>query len=220
MVSVGSRAELIALALALGARSIDGWSESEEEAVAALPSLPTATIAAAKLAIQRGQDPLGDIFCRLFSPEQRRPLGATYTPDVIIAGMLAWAAAQLDPTRVVDPGAGSARFLVAAGRKFPQAELVAVELDPVAAVLARGHLAAAGLMDRSKVVVRDYREVVLPPINGRTLYLGNPPYVRHHLLGPQWKAWLAKTARKHGLEASGLAGPPCAFLPCYRGIRV
>jgi adenine-specific DNA-methyltransferase len=126
MPSVSSRAELITLALALGTHSIDGWSESEEEMVTALPSLPVATIAAAKLAIQQGQDPLGDIFCRLLSPEQRRPLAATYTPDAIIAGMLAWAAGQFDPTRVVDPGASSARFLVAAGRTFPQAELVMV----------------------------------------------------------------------------------------------
>lgn len=36
--------------------------------------------------------------------------------------------------------------------------------------------------------------------------MGNPPYVRHHLLGQKWKTWLVNTARKHGLDASQLAG--------------
>jgi hypothetical protein len=107
---------------------------------------------------------------------------------------------------VVDPGAGSGRFLVAAGRCFPEAELVASELDPVAAVLARGHLAAAGLADRAHVIVGDYRRLALPAIDGPTLYLGNPPYVRHHLIEPEWKAWLVHTAKRHGLKASQLAG--------------
>ncbi len=120
--------------------------------------------------------------------------------------MLTWASAQLQPARVVDPGVGSARFLVAAGRQFPDADLVGIELDPLAAILARGHLAATGLAARAIVNVGDYREATLPPIDGRTLYLGNPPYVRHHLLGQQWKRWLVSTARKHGLEASQLAG--------------
>ncbi len=206
MLSVGSKAELVALAVALGARDVRGWSEDEEATVQGLPAPSPALVRVMGQAIRQGEDPLGNVFCRLNSPEQRRPLGATYTPDVIVKAMLAWAAIQLTPARVVDPGVGSGRFLVAAGRKFAQAELVGVELDPLAALLARGHVAAEGLAPRSTVIVRDYREAQLPPIDGRTLYLGNPPYVRHHLLGQQWKAWLANTARKHGLEASQLAG--------------
>jgi adenine-specific DNA-methyltransferase len=203
---VAATAELVALALALGAREVPGWSESEEALVRELPLLDPATIVSVREAIQRGDDPLGDAFCRLLSAEQRRPLGATYTPAAIVDAMLAWAETRLCPARVVDPGTGSARFLVAAGRRFPDAQLVGVELDPLAAILARGHLAAAGLAARAQVSLRDYREVSLPPIEGRTLYLGNPPYVRHHLLGQRWKAWLVETARKHGLAASQLAG--------------
>lgn len=206
VLTVCSKAELAALAVALGARAIRGWSESEEALLRALPMPSPASVAVAKWAIAQHNDPLGDLFCRLTPPEQRRPLGATYTPDSIVAAMVSWAAAQLQPARVVDPGAGSARFLVAAGRRFPDAELLAIELDPLAALLARGHLAAAGLAERATVIAGDYREAPLPPIAGRTLYLGNPPYVRHHLLGQQWKAWLARTARKYGLAASQLAG--------------
>ncbi|MCA1648850.1 MAG: class I SAM-dependent methyltransferase, partial [Acidobacteria bacterium] len=58
-----------------------------------------------------------------------------------------------------------------------------------------------------EITTSDYRDLKLPPIEGRTLYLGNPPYVRHHLIDPKWKAWLTKTATTMGLsEASQLAG--------------
>ncbi|HUE85093.1 MAG TPA: hypothetical protein VMO26_03370 [Vicinamibacterales bacterium] len=95
---------------------------------------------------------------------------------------------------------------MAAGRRFPRAELVAVELDPVAAILARGHLAAAGFASRTQVIVEDFRRAALRAPTIKTLFIGNPPYVRHHLVEPQWKAWLKATAERRGLEASTLAG--------------
>lgn len=204
--AIGSRAALVALVVGLGAREVPGWSEGEAALAHDPPALAPAVIAGARRAIARGDDPLGEIFCGLTTPEQRRPLGATYTPPAIVAAMLHWAVVRGEPARVVDPGAGSARFLVAAGRRFPAAELLAIELDPLAAILARGHLAAAGLASRAAVLVRDYREAALPHVAGRTLFIGNPPYVRHHLLGRRWKTWLVDTARKYGLRASQLAG--------------
>ena len=41
---------------------------------------------------------------------------------------------------------------------------------------------------------------------GQTLFIGNPPYVRHHLLDPRWKTWLIDEATKRGHSASQLAG--------------
>jgi hypothetical protein len=120
--------------------------------------------------------------------------------------MLNWAANQTQPKRVIDPGTGSGRFLVAAGRKFSKAWLLGIENDPLAAILARGHLASAGLAERATIIVGDYRSVVLPSIQGQSLFIGNPPYVRHHLIEPCWKEWLVTTARKYGSEASKLAG--------------
>src|SRR6202043_1054848 len=38
------------------------------------------------------------------------------------------------------------------------------------------------------------------------LYVGNPPYVRHHQIAPGWKTWLVETAGRQGLAASQLAG--------------
>lgn len=204
--AVSSTESLIALTLALGARSVPGWSRAEEQVAQQAGAVPASVVQAARRAIDATGDPLGDAFCLLRSAEERRPLGAVYTPAAIVAAMIAWAAAQGAPARVVDPGAGSGRFLVAAGRRFPQARLVGIELDPLAALLARGHLAAAGLAERAEVRCADYRETSLSEVNGPTLYIGNPPYVRHHQIAATWKQWLSATARIHGYEASQLAG--------------
>jgi len=141
-------------------------------------------------------------------------MGATYTPPTIVDAMVQWASLQTNPDRVVDPGAGSGRFVVAAGRAFAAASLVAVELDLVAAVLCRGHVAAAGLSERCEVRAEDYRKLALPslPEGRRTLFIGNPPYVRHHLIDPHWKRWLAAEGRALGLQPSGLAGLHVHFL--------
>ena len=196
------------MALALGASGVVGWSDAEAELIRALaPERPArGDVAAARVAIRNGDDPLGEVFCALRSPEARRPSGATYTPAPIVVSMIDWAAGEGAPARVVDPGAGSGRFIVAAGRRFKAANLVAIELDPVAAIVARGHLAAAGLTDRARVILGDYRNFRAERIDGRTLYLGNPPYVRHHQILPAWKEWLTLTARAHNLTASQLAG--------------
>ncbi len=198
--------DLLSLAVALGAHSVPVWSGSEETLLSTLPTPLPQFVSNAASAIERGDDPLGEWFCRIFSNNERRPKGATYTPQPVVDAMLAWASQRIEPARVVDPGAGSGRFLVAAGRRFPGAELVAIDIDPIATILARGHLAAAGLADRSRVILGDFRQLQLPPGEGATLYLGNPPYVRHHLIEPHWKQWLSNTAKRHGIDASQLAG--------------
>jgi adenine-specific DNA-methyltransferase len=205
---LGSEAELVGVALALGAEGVDGWSRDEAKLVSALkpPTPPMHYVSEAREAIAAGLDPLGEAFTSLRSPGVRRRLGATYTPAEIIASMLDWADSEGQPERVVDPGAGSGRFAVAAGRRFPNAEVIAVEIDPLAAILARAHLAAAGLSRRSRVIVGDYRAFRPEKIDGQTLYVGNPPYVRHHQIDRHWKEWLVATARARGLRASQLSG--------------
>jgi adenine-specific DNA-methyltransferase len=198
--------ELAAVAAALGAAQSPSLTTAERALIANPVPVPAAVVASMREQIAAGNDPLGDVFCTLRSSVERRPSGATYTPLQIVRSMLAWAATQGPPDRVVDAGAGSGRFIVNAGRSFPKARLIAIELDPLAALLTRGHLAAAGLSDRADVIVSDYRAVDLRGFIGRTLYTGNPPYVRHHLLQQTWKDWLTRTAEAQGLTASQLAG--------------
>ncbi len=202
---IRTESDLIGLALAIGAFDLGPLSSAERACAARAARVSDALADSCRGAIQRGEDPLGDALCALRSAPERRTMGATYTPPLIVSAMTAWAAGR-SPRRVVDPGAGSGRFVVAAGRAMPAAEIVAVEIDPIAALLARAHLVAAGLGERARVLLSDYRDVELPPSEGPTLFLGNPPYVRHHLIGPEWKAWLVGGARSLGLDASRLAG--------------
>jgi len=204
--TIGSEPELLAAALALGARDVPGWSPQEEALTADLPLFDLVQAEELLRRIRANEDPLGEAFCTLRSTADRRVQGATYTPPGIVAAMVEAAARQGTPDRIVDPGTGSARFLNAAGRRFPRAALVGVELDPLAAILARANLAAAGLADRATVIVGDYRALSIDSTPGQTLYIGNPPYVRHHLLEPLWKQWLVREAVRRGLSASQLAG--------------
>ncbi|MBI1208426.1 MAG: N-6 DNA methylase [Azospirillum sp.] len=207
MGSLGSEPDLIAAALGLIGphRSL---SAAETRLIeTALPAPDAAVLGRLSAAIAGGGDPLGDAFGRLRSPVQRRAAGATYTPAAIVAAMVAWAADQAPPpARIVDPGAGSGRFVIQAARRFPKAALIAVELDPLAALMLRANLAVHGLAEHATVVVADYRGIDLPALTEPTLFLGNPPYLRHHALGDDWKAWFAATAKDLGAPASKLAG--------------
>jgi methylase of polypeptide subunit release factors len=125
--------------------------------------------------------------------------------------MINWVQAQA-PERIVDPGAGSGRFIIAAGKAVPSARLVAVELDPTCALLLRAQLSVTGLARRTTVCVADYPSMNLGPHAGRTAFVGNPPYVRHHSLSLERKRWFEGSAKRLGVKASQLAGLHAHFV--------
>jgi adenine-specific DNA-methyltransferase len=196
---------LISASLQLGADAVDGWSAAEATLAARTAYAPV-PLAKIKDEIANGRDPLGDAYCRIRGTTERRTLGQAYTPPEIISSMLGWAASEVTPVRVIDPGSGSGRFTLAAGRSFPQARLVAADVDPVATLMTRANVMAAGFAGRATVLLSDYRALRPGLADGPTLFIGNPPYVRHHQIDPAWKRWLAETAKARGLTASGLAG--------------
>ena len=120
--------------------------------------------------------------------------------------MMTWLAGQGALKRIVDPGAGSGRFILAAGAAFPDTQLVAVETDALAALTLRANLSVRGWNGRATVLVKDYREVELPHCAGTTAFIGNPPYVRHHHIAEHWKSWYARNFARYGIKASALAG--------------
>jgi hypothetical protein len=209
--SVTSLPQLIAVTLELGALEYPAISRGERLLAKRATRVSNNQVRAFRSAIEDGEDPLGQSFSELRAPVERRSLGATYTPQAIVSAMTQWVATH-KPDRVVDPGAGSGRFIVAAGRAIPKAHLLAAELDPMPALMLRAHLQVAGLAKRSTLFIDDYRDMRLPPIAGRTAFLGNPPYVRHHLISPERKAWYAKAAAHWGYKASRLAGLHVHFL--------
>ncbi len=205
--AVRTERELAVYALALGARDVAGWSPAESALVRNLARPSRSDVLSIRKRIEKGEDPLGEAFAALRSPEDRRPMGATYTPASIVDAMVDWATERpVVPVRVVDPGTGSARFLRRAAIHFPEAALLGVEIDPLAALIARATLCTAGFAKRAEVIVGDYRDLALPVVEGPTLFLGNPPYVRHHLISTKWKRWLKTTAAARGFRASQLAG--------------
>ncbi|MCP2342985.1 Eco57I restriction-modification methylase domain-containing protein [Actinomadura rupiterrae] len=204
-----SPAWLVNVCLSLGARDVAGWSPEETALVNAYVGdveVSTSELARVRQAIQAGGDPLGEAFSQWRSPEARRPLGQTYTPGAIIDAMVEWAADQGIPERVVDPGCGSGRYITAAARRFPKAELLAIDIDPLATLMTRAALAASGTTKNVSVILGDYRSLKKESRIGRSLYIGNPPYVRHHQIDSEWKRWLANEAKACGLRASALAG--------------
>jgi len=201
-----SESALVAATLALGAEDSGGpWAAAEVDLAKTASKPPSKkTVAALKERIRAGEDPLGDVFSILRSSEERRENGATYTPASIVQTMVDWATSK-NPRRIVDSGVGSARFLTRAGTAFPKADLVGIDVDPLATLMARANLAAVGHGTRARVLLGDYRRFS-EQVDGSTLYIGNPPYVRHHQITPKWKEWLAAEAAKLGLSASKLAG--------------
>lgn len=197
----GEWQRLIANALLSHARKIaagiDDWA-SRELRVAFLDRLAA------------GDDPLGDQYSAAYSPEERRGTGATLTPVPIVRAMIEWAKRQATalgtPERIIDCGAGTGRFAVSAARAFPKAHVVAVENDPTMTLLLRANISAAALNNRIEIAEADFRSIELAPANGPTLFIGNPPYVRHHRISGEWKRWYTETLAKHGIKASQLAG--------------
>jgi SAM-dependent methyltransferase len=109
------------------------------------------------------------------TPEQRRRLGAWYTPDHIVDQVVAAALHGATPQRVLDPACGDGRFLAAVReallRQGIQAHVCGVDIDPAALDAARqrlgpdAELIAANALDH---VWGDRRF---------DLVIGNPPFL-------------------------------------------
>ena len=201
-----TEAGLISAAASLAGRK-ELWSPAERSLVRFPTELTESALTALREEIAGGGDPLGEAFCRIRSPKTRRANGATYTPNDIVDAMVSWSSGEhVKPSRIVDPGAGSGRFLATAADFFPSSQLIAIESDPVAALTLRATAEAKGFSERLILKATDYRRISLPRIEGATLFIGNPPYVRHHKIEERWKDWYVKVAARFGIKASKLSG--------------
>lgn len=203
-----SEQSLARLALTLGAAEAGGRLSAAERRLAraavGLPPVSSGEVTAVTAAIRDGQDPLGKAFCALRDPARRRADGAVYTPGQLVGPMVGWVLEQ-SPGRVVDAGCGSGRFIGEIVRRDAGVEGVAVDADPLATLTTRAALAVLGAR-RARVINADYTRVSLPGFAGRTAFIGNPPYVRHHQLTADAKDWAQQAAARLGHRISGLAG--------------
>ncbi len=136
-------------------------------------------------------------------------MGAFYSSAKLVQPMLDWALSY-GPDRLVDPGSGSGRFSAAAARSGRRLQIIAIDIDPVATILTRAALAAAGARN-ALVLQDDYLRREIPRAQGRTAFVGNPPYVRHHDLSASTKRRAAELAGRAGCSVSKLAGLHALF---------
>lgn len=207
---------LVRLAESLGAAQYGGpLSPAERELLAQAQHWPCpseAEIANVVRRIREGHDPLGDALSQARKPRERRRFGQFLTPDPIVKAMVEWTLRQ-GPAQVVDAGAGTGRFAAAILRRSPETPVYAIELDPVASLLCRAHLAQ--LPGRATVVCADYLTWTPPPAAGPTAYIGNPPYVRHHSIGTATRAIRPSASRHRRLTWTVTRFPIAVSVSCH-----
>jgi predicted RNA methylase len=141
---------------------------------------------------------LANLYAEIVSSAHRRPLGTFFTPREEAKSMVqSFASRHAQPTNVIDVGAGVGIFSVAAREQWPTAAIKAIDVNPVTL-----GLQAAALGPRNDphmtLELADYTNWLnqFSP-DGRTLYLGNPPYTRWQLIDAAQRESLLDAA--HGL---------------------
>ena len=201
-------ADILRIALALGADSTGGsLSNAEAGLLHRVESLPAPTpelLHRYRELVLAGGDPLGEALLAVRPAGARRKTGQIFTPSELVRPMVNWILSE-NPDRLVDAGTGSGRFTSEALRQRPSLNVVAVDSDPVSTLVVRGTLAALGSFT-ARVLHSDYTTLELDEIDGRTAFIANPPYVRHHDITLEAKNWARRTAKSLGKDVSGLAG--------------
>lgn len=160
----------------------------------------------------QGQDALGDSYIEQFTSDERRASGSTYTPLPIVSSMVEAARQVTNPAVVVDCGCGSGRFAIACAKAFPTAKVYAVDDSSVACEMCFKNVAALGLEQQVQVINEDFTKFVPERAGGPTLWIGNPPYIRHHGIDSSHKRWFSETSRSLDVSASLLSGMHAYFL--------
>lgn len=138
--------------------------------------------------------------------------GVTFTPQWVVDQMLDFVGSRTSPySEIIDAGAGAGRFSVAAATRFPSSRVIAVEKDLDLASGLRRAARDHGLGKRVEVRHADFLDCPIP-YTGPRLFLGNPPYVRHHSLSARQKAWLKGVGVRMARRFSGLSGLHVYFL--------
>lgn len=141
------------------------------------------------------------------SAAERRNRGVTFTPQWIVDLMVgALRPFATESTVIIDVGAGAGRFTLAAAKTIPAARVVAVESDVSLAAQLKRQVANSGLSRRVQVIDEDFLRWGFPKGAGKTIFLGNPPYIRHHSISADDKGWLRSLGSKSGKVFSGLSG--------------
>ena len=125
--------------------------------------------------------------------------------------MVNWVA-EHSPERVIDAGCGTGRFSMAIANGSQAGMIEAIDADPVATLICRANLAVLNPLVDVRVRNEDFLAASITEIDGRTAFIGNPPYVRHHALSREVKAHAQLVGESVGQSISGQAGLHALFV--------
>jgi release factor glutamine methyltransferase len=100
--------------------------------------------------------------------------------ELLVEAVLAWAAAQVGPLRILDVGTGTGAIALALATHLPTAEIVACDLSAAALAVARDNAERLDLAARVSFVQSDLLDALTPEIDAGGLFnaiVSNPPYV-------------------------------------------
>lgn len=191
---------------------IAAWPKAVRAWATGVGTPPAELVARIRSQLDARSDPIAAMYEGSISGRSRRSLGTFFTPPAVVDFMLDAARRLLpSPATVIDPGAGVGAFTIAAAKRWPHAELVAVDVN----VVTLGLLAARGaqLRTRLHLVHEDFlawSQSGASELPGPRLWIGNPPYTRHQTMA----AGARESARrlKTDLVSSGHAGLSAYFL--------
>lgn len=132
----------------------------------------------------------GALYNALIPQSRRRQIGQFWTDQQIADWMVAWLL-QYHPRCLADIGCGTGNFLLSASRRLKHAgdftRLYGCDISPLLlnAALANFLTDAAGQLPLPVLEVQDYLEAAIPP--DADAVVCNPPYTRHHHIGPELK---------------------------------
>jgi adenine-specific DNA-methyltransferase len=201
-------ATLGGLAGALAGSRVNGWPLPLRKWASAPPP-PADLVDQIRQRLDADNDLLASIYERLVQGRNRRRLGTFFTPPEIVSFMIDEAAEYLDsPNEVIDPGAGVGAFSIAAKKRWPEARVAAVDVN----LVTLGLLAARTDME-VELVLEDFLEWSRTRVSTGSrsrLWIGNPPYTRHHALAKDLKDRAFEIS--DGLVSSRRAGLSSYFL--------
>jgi release factor glutamine methyltransferase len=100
--------------------------------------------------------------------------------ELLVEAVLAWAALQVGPLRILDVGTGTGAIALALATHLPTAEIVACDLSAAALAVARDNAERLDLAARVSFVQSDLLDALTPEIDAGGLFnaiVSNPPYV-------------------------------------------
>lgn len=151
-----------------------------------------------------------EAFDRRVQSGERNVRGQFATPPLLAGAMIRLAQElfpHVTPVRFLDPGVGTGAFLSALFRVYGLEAIDSangIEIDRRLAAIAKHLWCPFGV----RIVRDNFTRLDLPgdKLQKPNLIVCNPPYVRHHHLGPSAKARLKSRTARAGFSVSGLMG--------------